>query len=132
MRVKRKNSEFKILNSASYKRFKLLSLYVNFTAQQQVNLSLIRSNLVVSSFHHNIALKNLSVITILPSYFSSIGNFEALIQVRRNWKGALLSRFQAPPPPRIYAHGFKSEFKPTGLKYGPIFSMWIHWIRWRR
>ena len=26
-------------------------------------------------------------------------------------------------PPRIYAHGLKSEFKPTGLKYGPIFSI---------
>ena len=26
-------------------------------------------------------------------------------------------------PPRIYAHRFKSEFKPTGLKYGPIFSI---------
>ena len=24
--------------------------------------------------------------------------------------------------PRIYAHGLKSGFKPTGLKYGPIFS----------
>ena len=26
-------------------------------------------------------------------------------------------------PPRIYAHRFKSEFKPTGLKYESIFSI---------
>ena len=26
-------------------------------------------------------------------------------------------------PPQIYVHGFKSEFKPTGLKYEPIFSI---------
>ena len=28
-----------------------------------------------------------------------------------------------PSPPQIYPHGLKSEFKPTGLKYGPIFSI---------
>ena len=26
-------------------------------------------------------------------------------------------------PSWIYAHGLKSELKPTGLKYGPIFSI---------
>ena len=48
--VKRKNSELKILDSTSYKRFKLLSLSVNFTAYWLMNLSLIRSNLEVPTF----------------------------------------------------------------------------------
>ena len=26
-------------------------------------------------------------------------------------------------PPQIYNHGLKSEFKPTGLKYEPIFNI---------
>ena len=55
----------------SSKRFYLLSLYVDFTAYRLVNLNLIRSSLGVPHFHHSMALRNLYVIAILLTYFSS-------------------------------------------------------------
>ena len=52
-----------------------------------------------------------------------------IVQYQRKIKLLLITTFLSPTPPptpppsRIYAHDLKSEFKRTGLKYGPIFSI---------
>ena len=62
IQVKRENSEFKILNFMNYKKF-----YFHCLA----NAELEPHTKVLKNLFHNMALKNLRVTTILPSYFRS-------------------------------------------------------------
>ena len=61
MRVKTENSEFKILNFTSYKKF-----YFHWL----VSVELKPHTKVLKNLFHNRALKNLYVTIVLPSYFS--------------------------------------------------------------
>ena len=57
----------------------------------------------------------------MESYERGSSEVEIFLVYRCNSEWYPITPFLSPP--QIYAHGLKSEFKPTELKYGPIFSM---------
>ena len=72
MQVKKENSEFKIFNFTSYKKF-----YFHCLAKAEL-----KSHMkVLKNLFLNMTLKNLYVTTMLPSC-EQFGNLEALIQIR--------------------------------------------------